>query len=50
MSQSAHETTFMFQDFEYSDNPEDIDVYCNATFCPIRDFSPDCLQSCNTLH
>ncbi|KAH3830255.1 hypothetical protein DPMN_103496 [Dreissena polymorpha] len=27
MSQSAHQTTFMFQDFEYSDNPEGLDVY-----------------------
>ncbi|KAH3837194.1 hypothetical protein DPMN_110574 [Dreissena polymorpha] len=50
MSQSTHETTFMFQDFEYTGNPEGLDVYCNATFCQASDFTPTCLQACNLQH
>ncbi|XP_052765783.1 CUB and zona pellucida-like domain-containing protein 1 isoform X2 [Mya arenaria] len=49
MSQSTHETTFMFQDFEYSSDLEGLDVFCNATLCDTSDFTPRCMQSCNRL-
>ncbi|XP_053376834.1 neurogenic locus notch homolog protein 1-like [Mercenaria mercenaria] len=46
ISQSTHETRFVFQDFEYSTNREGLNIYCNATFCETKDFSPGCAQSC----
>ena len=46
MSQSTHESTFMFQDFEFSTYHEGLDITCNATFCDTSDFSPSCIQGC----
>ncbi|XP_052791522.1 CUB and zona pellucida-like domain-containing protein 1 [Mya arenaria] len=48
ISQSAHETTFVFQDFEYSTNREGLDILCNATFCETTDYSPKCTQRCHS--
>lgn len=47
ISQSTHETRFVFQDFEYTSNHEGIDVMCDAIFCNSTDYSRQCLQSCN---
>ncbi|XP_045166554.2 uncharacterized protein LOC123529972 [Mercenaria mercenaria] len=46
ISQSTHETRFVFQNFEYSTNKEGLNIYCNATFCETKDYSPGCAQSC----
>ncbi|XP_045164170.2 zona pellucida sperm-binding protein 2-like [Mercenaria mercenaria] len=46
MSQSTHETRFVFQDFVYFSNREGLNIHCNATFCETKDFSPGCTQSC----
>ncbi|XP_060590338.1 protein crumbs-like [Ruditapes philippinarum] len=46
ISQSTHETRFVFQDFEYSTDREGLNINCNATFCESKDFSPGCSQSC----
>ncbi|XP_053391824.1 uncharacterized protein LOC128554583 [Mercenaria mercenaria] len=46
ISQSTHETRFVFQDFGYSTNKEGLNIYCNATFCETKDYSPGCAQSC----
>ncbi|KAL4237757.1 hypothetical protein ACF0H5_002469 [Mactra antiquata] len=47
ISQSTHETRFVFQDFEYSSDKEGLYVHCNATFCKSNDFTVGCRQSCN---
>ncbi|XP_053389049.1 deleted in malignant brain tumors 1 protein-like [Mercenaria mercenaria] len=47
ISQSTHETRFVFQDFEYLTNDEGLDIYCNATFCDSKDYSYGCVQTCN---
>ncbi|XP_052803114.1 deleted in malignant brain tumors 1 protein-like [Mya arenaria] len=47
ISQSTHETRFVFQDFEYTANHEGIDVMCDATFCSASDVSSKCRQSCH---
>ncbi|XP_060579997.1 CUB and zona pellucida-like domain-containing protein 1 [Ruditapes philippinarum] len=46
ISQSTHETSFVFTDFEYLTNDEGLDIICNATFCDARDYSAECSQSC----
>ncbi|XP_053391822.1 CUB and zona pellucida-like domain-containing protein 1 [Mercenaria mercenaria] len=46
ISQSTHETRFVFRDFEYSTNKEGLNIYCNATFCETKDYSPGIAQSC----
>jgi len=46
ISQSTHETTFVFQDFEYDNNPEGLEIQCKATFCETSDYSPSCTQAC----
>ena len=47
ISQSTHETRFVFQDFEYASNHEGLDIHCDATFCATSDYSQQCLQTCN---
>ena len=47
ISQSTHETRFVFQDFEYASNHEGLDIHCDATFCATADYSQQCLQTCN---
>ncbi|XP_053391820.1 zona pellucida sperm-binding protein 2-like [Mercenaria mercenaria] len=49
ISQSTHETRFVFQDFEYSTNGEGLNIYCNATFCETKYYSPGCAQSCKSF-
>lgn len=46
ISQSTHETKFVFRDFEYLTLNEGLDIFCNATFCNSSDFSPVCTQAC----
>lgn len=46
ISQSTHETRFVFQDFVYSTNKEGLNIYCNVTFCNTNDYSPGCAQAC----
>ena len=46
ISQSTHETRFVFSDFEYVNYHEGIDVYCDAIFCSANDYSQQCTQSC----
>ncbi|KAK3599691.1 hypothetical protein CHS0354_037162 [Potamilus streckersoni] len=47
ISQSTHETKFIFRDFEYTSNHEGLYLYCDATFCETSDYSNECQQSCN---
>jgi len=47
ISQATHETTFVFQDFEYTSDHAGIDVRCSATFCGSYDYSAQCSQSCH---
>ncbi|XP_060591027.1 deleted in malignant brain tumors 1 protein-like isoform X2 [Ruditapes philippinarum] len=49
ISQSSHETRFIFQDFEYTSNHEGIYVYCDAIFCSSSDYSNQCLQTCHPV-
>lgn len=49
ISQSAHETRFVFQDFEYTTSHEGIHVFCDAVFCGSSDYSRQCQQSCNPV-
>ncbi|XP_052794515.1 deleted in malignant brain tumors 1 protein-like [Mya arenaria] len=49
ISQSAHETRFVFKDFEYTNSHEGIDVTCDATFCSANDVSRQCTQTCNPV-
>ncbi|KAK3590907.1 hypothetical protein CHS0354_020885 [Potamilus streckersoni] len=49
ISQSTHETKFMFRDFEYTSNSEGLYLYCDATFCETSDYSNQCQQSCNPI-
>lgn len=47
ISQSAHETRYVFEDFEYTSNHEGIYVYCDTVFCRSSDYSRQCMQTCN---
>ncbi|KAH3842038.1 hypothetical protein DPMN_115526 [Dreissena polymorpha] len=47
ISQSTHETRFVFQNFEYMSNHQGIHVMCDATFCSTSDYSRQCTQTCN---
>ncbi|XP_060553776.1 protein crumbs-like [Ruditapes philippinarum] len=49
ISQSTHETRFVFLDFEYLTFNEGFDIFCNATFCHSDDFSPECTQACRQI-
>ncbi|KAH3842061.1 hypothetical protein DPMN_115549 [Dreissena polymorpha] len=49
ISQSTHETRFVFQDFEYTSNHQGIHVMCDATFCSTFDYSRQCTQTCNPI-
>ncbi|XP_053406217.1 mucin-3A-like [Mercenaria mercenaria] len=48
ISQSTHETRFVFQDFVYSTNKEGLNIYCNVTFCETKDITPGCTQLCTS--
>ncbi|XP_053399313.1 deleted in malignant brain tumors 1 protein-like [Mercenaria mercenaria] len=47
ISQSSHETRFVFEDFEYTSNHEGLYVFCDAIFCRSSDYSRQCMQTCN---
>ncbi|KAH3842072.1 hypothetical protein DPMN_115560 [Dreissena polymorpha] len=47
ISQSTHETRFLFKDFEYTSDHQGIHVMCDATFCSTSDYSRQCTQTCN---
>ncbi|KAL4232182.1 hypothetical protein ACF0H5_009756 [Mactra antiquata] len=50
MSQSTHETKFVFENFEYANNPQGgIYVFCDMTFCASSDWSNNCRQTCNPI-
>ncbi|XP_033744380.1 oncoprotein-induced transcript 3 protein-like [Pecten maximus] len=44
---SPHETKFMFRDFEYSTDHDNLYLYCTATFCNRTDHSYVCDQQCH---
>ncbi|XP_033725597.1 deleted in malignant brain tumors 1 protein-like isoform X1 [Pecten maximus] len=46
---SSHETRFVFRDFEYSTNQDDLYLFCTATFCNVTDYSSACDQSCHNV-
>jgi len=47
ISQTTHETRFVFQDFEYTSDHSGIDVRCTASFCGVKDHSSKCTQTCH---
>ncbi|XP_053385235.1 uncharacterized protein LOC128550354 [Mercenaria mercenaria] len=49
ISQSTHETRFVFDSFEYSNSHEEIYVFCDALFCNSSDWSAQCRQTCNPV-
>ncbi|XP_060085476.1 deleted in malignant brain tumors 1 protein-like [Ylistrum balloti] len=46
---SSHETRFVFRDFEYSTNQDNLYLFCTATFCNVTDYSSVCDQSCHQV-
>ncbi|XP_060570797.1 deleted in malignant brain tumors 1 protein-like [Ruditapes philippinarum] len=46
ISQSTHETRFLYKDFKYFNNNGGLDMFCNASFCHTSDFSARCTQAC----
>ncbi|VDH91103.1 Hypothetical predicted protein [Mytilus galloprovincialis] len=48
ISQTTHETTFVFSSFEFQTNKDNVFVECNATFCLTGDNSVACHQACHT--
>ncbi|XP_062606477.1 oncoprotein-induced transcript 3 protein-like [Saccostrea cucullata] len=42
LSQSAHETHFSFQYFEYASNEGSLELHCTASVCHANDISPAC--------
>ncbi|XP_060607114.1 deleted in malignant brain tumors 1 protein-like [Ruditapes philippinarum] len=49
ITQSSHETKFVFEDFEYASNHEGIHVFCDAVFCSSHDYSGQCQQTCHPV-
>ncbi|XP_060607118.1 CUB and zona pellucida-like domain-containing protein 1 [Ruditapes philippinarum] len=49
ISQSSHETKFVFDNFEYTSNHEGIYMFCDTIFCNTHDYSAKCRQSCNPV-
>lgn len=47
LSNSRHESLFVFQDYEYSTNLGSLYLHCNATFCEYNDYSADCEHICS---
>ncbi|XP_052770931.1 CUB and zona pellucida-like domain-containing protein 1 [Mya arenaria] len=47
LSQTAHETRFVFKDFVYTSDGAGIKVKCDVTFCDSHDVSRQCTQTCN---
>ncbi|XP_061178330.1 deleted in malignant brain tumors 1 protein-like [Saccostrea echinata] len=45
--QSAHETRFSFEYFEFTTSHDSMNLYCNATFCQSNDHSPACQPTCH---
>ncbi|XP_053397567.1 CUB and zona pellucida-like domain-containing protein 1 isoform X2 [Mercenaria mercenaria] len=46
ISQSSHETRFLFEDFEYADSHNGLYMKCEAIFCTSLDWSTRCRQKC----
>ncbi|XP_069109314.1 LOW QUALITY PROTEIN: CUB and zona pellucida-like domain-containing protein 1 [Argopecten irradians] len=46
---SSHETRFVFRDFEYDTNQDNLYLFCTATFCNVTDYSSACDQSCHSV-
>ncbi|XP_053400002.1 deleted in malignant brain tumors 1 protein-like isoform X2 [Mercenaria mercenaria] len=46
ISQSTHETRFVFEDFEYANSHDGLYLYCDAMFCASSDWSTSCRQTC----
>ncbi|XP_078312996.1 uncharacterized protein LOC111133966 isoform X2 [Crassostrea virginica] len=44
--QTAHETRFSFQYFDFSTDHDSVQLYCNATFCQTNDHSLACQPKC----
>ncbi|XP_061178331.1 oncoprotein-induced transcript 3 protein-like [Saccostrea echinata] len=47
LSQSAHETHFAFQYFEYASNEGSLELHCTATVCQTNELSPACETRCH---
>ncbi|XP_033757248.1 deleted in malignant brain tumors 1 protein-like [Pecten maximus] len=48
LSQSSHETKFLFNAFEFPANHNSVVVSCNATFCRTDELTSRCLQTCQS--
>lgn len=48
ISQTKHETTFVFSSFEFQTNKDNVFVECSTTFCLTGDNSVACQQVCHT--
>ncbi|OWF54229.1 CUB and zona pellucida-like domain-containing protein 1 [Mizuhopecten yessoensis] len=46
---SSHETRFVFRDFEYSVDQDNLYLFCTAKFCNVTDYSSACDQSCHRI-
>ncbi|XP_069101974.1 uncharacterized protein [Argopecten irradians] len=46
---SSHDTRFVFRDFEYDTNQDNLYLFCTATFCNVTDYSSACDQSCHSV-
>ena len=49
ISQSMHETKFVFEEFEYALNKKGVYLYCDARFCATSDYSQSCQQRCQSF-
>ncbi|XP_060602718.1 deleted in malignant brain tumors 1 protein-like [Ruditapes philippinarum] len=47
LSQGNHVTRFVFTAFEFPDSRDTVNIYCNATYCDVRDTSNKCTQVCH---
>lgn len=48
LSESTHETRFVFQDFEYVTDHNSLYLFCNASFCDSGDYSQSCVRRCSS--
>lgn len=46
ISYSQHEVRFVFQEIEYSINPEGLDIFCQSSLCDVTDYSTRCSSVC----
>ena len=49
MGTSTTEMRFSFEDMEFTTNHEGIDVFCDAVFCNVNDYSSRCTSDCNAV-